>query len=247
MKGILEYKAYLIDLDGTLIDLDFEKFTSEYYRLLFTKMSVYVNPVVFKEALNAGISAMLKNNGKKTNEQVFFEEFNRIVGEKSRELIPVIESFYSDDFKKLKSLACRIEEAREFISVLKKEKKKLVLATNPVFPISAIKERLSWAGIDSSAFDFITSFEVMKSCKPNPSYFKQVLEVISAKPEDTLMIGDDLELDAAAMKAGIDVVIIDKKTSAFELKKGYMKVPGFKYLLNLVKKDMYPEDSHPNS
>lgn len=37
------YKAYLIDLDGTLLDLSFEEFTRSYYQLLIERFKTSLN------------------------------------------------------------------------------------------------------------------------------------------------------------------------------------------------------------
>ncbi|MCX7832552.1 MAG: HAD family hydrolase [Actinobacteria bacterium] len=210
MKRLDKYQLFLLDLDGTLLDLNFNDFTAAYYNLLITKASKLVDPSTFKVALNEGINAMLTNDGSKTNKDAFFEKFNRIIGSGQEEFIEFFEEFYERDFPSLSCFARKVEGAQSFIKTLKDKGKSLVLATNPVFPLAAIKERLKWAGFSISEFDFISSFEVMKACKPNLLYFNQLLEEMGFKATETIMIGDDEELDGGAIYAGIDFVLVDR-------------------------------------
>jgi HAD superfamily hydrolase (TIGR01509 family) len=212
MKRISEYQTYLIDLDGTLLELSFKEFTEEYYGRLVEAVSEKIEAGLFIKALNAGIEAMMKNCGGKTNEEAFYEAFEKVAGPVDAELADTFRRFYEVEFKKLSHHGSPKKGAENFIRKLKSLNKKVVLATNPVFPIEAIEERLRWAGLRKEDFDFITSFEVMKACKPSEIYFRQVLDATDAEPDQAVMIGDDPELDAGALQAGIDVIIIGSRS-----------------------------------
>ncbi len=80
---------------------------------------------------------------------------------------------------------------------------KLVLATQPVFPLVAIRQRLQWAGLEHIRFELITHIENMHACKPSPSYFKEILNELHLQPEQCLMIGNELQTDMAARQIGI--------------------------------------------
>lgn len=228
------YKAYLIDLDGTLLDLSFEEFTRSYYQLLIERFKNFVEPSLFKHALDEGIKAMLQNDGRVTNAEAFYNRFYSIVNGSPEILDPIIEDFYRNDFKSLSRYGRKIEEAAALIELLKKNRKKIVLATNPVFPRIAVEERIRWAGFDPSDFDFIASFETMRACKPNPLFFNQVLELVGVEPDQAVMIGDDPELDLGAAHAGIDVVLIDRKSYRIERTEKVLKVPGIGHMLELL-------------
>lgn len=210
MKKLSSYQLFLLDLDGTLLDLNFNEFTDAYYNLLITKASKMIDPSIFMHALYEGINAMLANDGSKTNMDAFFERFNSIIGAGHEGFIRFFEDFYEKDFPSLKCFANKVEEAQSFLKTLRKLGKSIVLATNPVFPLIAIKERLKWAGLSISDFDFISSFEVMKACKPHPVYFHQILEEMGFKATEAIMIGDDEELDGGAINVGIDFVLVDR-------------------------------------
>ena len=116
--------------------------------------------------------------------------------------------FYETDFDKLKNHCGYNEQANQTIQTLKEKGFVLVLATNPVFPMTAQKKRLSWAGINPDDFTWITSYENSHSCKPNPLYYKEIAEKIGIKPGDCLMVGNDTTEDAAAMLTGADFFLL---------------------------------------
>lgn len=233
MKKINEYAIYLLDLDGTLVDFSFEDFTNHYYRLLIQRFQNLIEPSKFLQALNAGIIAMIKNDGAKTNEEAFFEEFSRVLGEDGRKYESIFQEFYETDFKKLRSLSKKVDGSKEFVKKAKELNKKIVVATNPVFPFKAIEERLRWAGFQTDDFDLITSFELMRACKPNVKYFLQIAEELGIDPSEAVMIGDDAELDLGALDAGMDVVIIGKgKLPEESFNDRVRQVKSFKELLN---------------
>ena len=114
----------------------------------------------------------------------------------------------------------------ECIRILKEKGYQVVVATNPVFPEVAMRERLGWAGVDPEDFALITTYENSCYCKPNPSYYKYIIKVLDKDPEDCLMVGNDVREDMCARQIGIDVflmedyVINEQNEDTFDLKKG---------------------------
>jgi hypothetical protein len=74
---------------------------------------------------------------------------------------------------------------------------KVAVVTNPLFPSTAIEQRLDWAGLPPRAnpFDLITSYEESHFAKPHPEYLAEALAHLGSQPEETLLVGDDLEMD----------------------------------------------------
>ena len=77
------------------------------------------------------------------------------------------------------------------------------VATNPIFPLAAIKERIRWAGLHDIAFDAVTSYEHMTACKPLPGYFAETAAMLGVEADRCLMVGDDRTLDMAAADIGM--------------------------------------------
>lgn len=245
IKKLQKYKAFLFDLDGTLISLDFEKFIEEYYRLLTFKVRPKIPEQVFLSAMDAGLRSLISNGGDKTNKEVFFEAFEAVAGQIDDELVKLFDHFYEVDFDHLSHLASPVPMTRECLFHLKENGKKVVLATNPVFPEKAVRKRISWAGLDDFPFDLITTYEMMHFCKPSDRYFYEVLEIISVSPSETTMIGDDYKLDISASRLAIDVWLINEKEQQGEMNGHYVWKGNFQDFARLVfeayplKKDRY--------
>ena len=85
---------------------------------------------------------------------------------------------------------------------------RLVMATNSWFPESAIKARLRWAGVDAELFEFMTLMDNSHFCKPNPGYYKEILDRLGLAPEECLMVGNDVQEDMSADNLGIKVFLM---------------------------------------
>ena len=85
---------------------------------------------------------------------------------------------------------------------------RVILATNPIFPAVATRARIRWAGLDESDFEFVTSYENSCHCKPNPEYYRDILNRLGIDPEGCLMVGNDAVEDTAAKKLGMDVFLL---------------------------------------
>ena len=90
------------------------------------------------------------------------------------------------------------------------------LATNPVFPQCATMNRIRWAGLDAEDFKVITTYETCTYCKPNPEYFRGILEEFSLDPSECLMVGNDVEEDLAIRSLGVKTYLV---TDTMENKK----------------------------
>ena len=206
---IKHYSAILFDLDGTLLPMDYDEFTKAYFGLLCKRLSEY-NPEMLVAAIWKGTKAMIMNDGTAPNEQRFWDTFAAIVGEDIRMRIPEFDDFYRTDFHKARAVTRPNPHAREIIDCARKHADKVILATNPLFPLCAVEARLSWIGLSPEDFDWITTYENSGFCKPNPLYYTDILNRFSLVPADCLMVGNDVKEDAAAAsQAGLSVHLID--------------------------------------
>lgn len=197
-------KTVLFDLDGTLLPMQQDEFTTAYFDGLSKKLAPYgYEPQRLVGGVWRGTKAMVKNNGTQTNEQLFWKEFAALFGDKVYSDVDKFNEFYETDFDKLKSYCEYNEQAKKAIRALKEKGYTLVLASNPVFPMEAQKKRMLWAGVNPDDFALITSYENSHYCKPNPLYFKEIAERLGVKPSDCLMVGNDTSEDAAAILVGM--------------------------------------------
>ena len=202
-------KAILFDLDGTLLPMQQDEFTTAYFEGLSKKLAGYgYEPQRLIGGVWQGTKAMVKNNGTQTNEQVFWKEFSELFGNKVYNDIDKFNTFYENDFDSLKSHCEYTEQANSMVQILKKKGYTLVLASNPVFPMTAQKKRMQWAGVNPEDFALITSYENSCFCKPNPLYYKEIAEKIGVKPSECLMVGNDTTEDAAAKIMGADFFLL---------------------------------------
>ena len=170
-------KAIFFDLDGTLLPLDEDLFIKTYFKLLSSKLEPfgYDKNDLYK-VIFSGINAMYNNDGKVTNEEVFWNCFKDFYGEerviKDRK---VLDDFYLNEFKLLKSTCKDNSLAREIIDFCKSKNLFIGLSTNPFFPKVATLTRMGFVDLKEEDFDFVTTYEDNYYCKPNPNYFLALL------------------------------------------------------------------------
>ncbi len=202
-------KWVLFDLDGTLLPMDQEVFTKAYFKgLAGTLMPYGYNPEELVSAIWSGTGSMVKNDGSRTNEEAFWDKFYQIFGEGVKEHLPIFDRFYQTDFDKVKEVCGYNPEAKTLVDDLKKKNYRVGLATNPIFPAVATKARIRWAGFSPEDFEFFTTYENSRYCKPNPEYYKSILDTYGINAENCVMVGNDAVEDVAAEKLGIKFFLL---------------------------------------
>lgn len=203
------FKAVLFDLDGTLLPMDMEIFMEEYFKRLTDDFSDYYHPESFKSYIGQATLAMIKNTQPyKTNQEVFMETFIPLVNHRADELIPMFDRFYNQKFNELAGYTKPSPLAAKTVAVFVARGCRLVLATNPLFPAVATKARMGWAGIAHFPWELITTYENSHFCKPNPAYYKEILQKLNLKAEEVLMVGNDPLEDLAAGELGIKTYLV---------------------------------------
>ena len=205
----MSIKAVLFDLDATLLPMDQDEFIESYFKSISAKMAKYgYEPKKLIEAIWSGIKAMVFSTGEKLNEKSFWDEFKTIFGDKALDDIEIHKEYYEKDFDALKSVCGYTPKSNQLIKHLKKKGIVVALATNPVYPAIATEKRIDWAGLDKEDFALVTTFENSHYCKPNPNYYKEILEKLGMKPEECVMVGNDAHEDMIAEKLGIKVFLL---------------------------------------
>jgi len=203
------FNYILFDLDGTLLHFDQDEFAKEYFNLLGGRVAHLVEPKQFTKQLLLSTNEMVKNlDQHKTNEQVFWEHFNENLTIPTQALMLIVEEFYTQDFAQIQRVTKRDSNVRKILQSVIAKGKNMVVATNPIFPMVAVKQRLEWAGVADMPFAHITSYEKCHFCKPNIEYYQEILAQLGCRPEECLMIGNDVEEDLAAGLIGIKTYLV---------------------------------------
>ena len=205
----MNIKAILFDLDGTLLPMDQDLFMKYYFGSLAAKLVPHgYDKDTLVNNVWAGTKAMVMNNGSKTNEEAFWDTFCTLVGKDCRPDMPIFDFFYRNEFAATKNACQPTPAAKEVIDLIKASGKRLILATNPLFPAIATENRITWAGLAKEDFELITTYENSSYCKPNPKYYAEILEKTGLKPEECLMVGNNAEEDMIADTLGMKVFLL---------------------------------------
>lgn len=205
----MRIKYVLFDLDGTLLPMDQDEFTHGYFKLLAQKAAPHgYEPKQLVDAIWSGTAAMVRNDGSATNEATFWRQFAAIYGDRSLADKALFDEFYAVEFEGARSFCGYNPKAAETVHALQRMGLRTVLATNPIFPDAATRSRIRWAGLEPSDFELYTTYETMHFCKPNPAYYREILELLDAAPEECLMVGNDVVEDMAAGSIGMQVFLL---------------------------------------
>ena len=156
----MSIKAVLFDLDGTLLPLDQNEFINGYFKgLIQALLPLGIDPETLKTTVWQGTYAMIKNDGTKTNEEAFFSYFESVCKTDMDKFRTLADDYYATDYKRLIDITHPTPLAREAVRLAGANGRKVILATNPLFPEVAQHTRVCFAGLEPSDFELITTYE----------------------------------------------------------------------------------------
>lgn len=196
-------------MDGTLLPMDIEVFTKAYFVELTKRMrSLGYDSELLYQAVWQGTGAMITNDGSCVNKEKFWEVFTNIIGERVVNDRRVFDEFYEKYFDNVRS-SCGFDPTAEgCVRAAKDTGCKVVLASNPIFPVTAQLKRARWAGVDPELFDYVTSYENCRFCKPNPQYYLDIVNELGIETGECLMIGNDVDEDMCVTNLGMDAFLV---------------------------------------
>ena len=108
------------------------------------------------------------------------------------QLFAAVSSFYAESYPRLQSITSPVALAAELVETLLAQNLLVAIATNPLFPEAATRDRIGWAGLGDciTEFAFITNSENMRFAKPSPAYYAETVARVGVEPDETLLIGD---------------------------------------------------------
>lgn len=198
----------LFDLDGTLLPLEMDTFIGAYFKTLCGRFPQFDSQEVVK-AVWTGTGAMVKNDGSRTNREAFAAVFSQSLGTDYFDHETEFLDYYAKEFQQVAAVCRPTALSRKIVTTLQEKGYTVAVATNPIFPEIATMSRLRWAGLEGVDFPLVTTFETSTYAKPNPKYYRQVCDRLGAKPEDCILIGNDVAEDGAAKALGMEVLLIE--------------------------------------
>ena len=199
----------LFDLDGTLIGMDQDEFIRLYFATLLDKLAeLGYDKKTMLGVLETCIVNTKYNDGRCTNEERFWQTFNELTDGPNEELGAALIEFYNKDFHSVIAGSCTpYPRANDILDCARRNGFRIILATNPLFPAVATHARIRLGGMDPANFEYITAYENSSYCKPNPDYFRELLEKLGIAPDECVMIGNDTRDDFSAHALGIPVFV----------------------------------------
>ena len=199
----------LFDLDGTLLPMDQDVFVKDYFSRIAAKVApAGYDPKQLIDTIWRGTAAMVKNDGSKTNEEAFWNYAVSVYGDKILRDKYLFDEFYETEFDKIKGVCGYHPAAAEIVHSLKEKGFRVALATNPIFPAKATQWRIQWAGLQPEDVELYTTYENSSYSKPNPAYYQDILARLNVKPEECLMVGNDVGEDMIAEQLGMKVFLM---------------------------------------
>ena len=206
-----DYSTLLLDLDGTLLDIEVSFFFGPMVEAMHDLFRDILDMDRFRKGLFGGTEAIMvqpRSDGE-TNMDGFNRTFADLTGMPVPEIVQRFQRFYTEVFPTLSRYGRPVAGASDFLERAREEGYTLCLATNPIFPASAVLERLRWSEVDPDLFPFIPGLENMSTCKPNLNYYLDLASRFDVEPSDCLMVGNDVQQDLPASKTGMGTFLVE--------------------------------------
>ena len=203
-------KNFLFDLDGTLLPMDLKPFIELYLQAFCKRFAdpMQLDPQKLVQGIWDGAVAMGKNDGSCLNREVFWKALNRCCGRDLRMYEKDFDDFYRNEFAAAKKATWENPYAAKTIRLLKEHGRRLIVATNPIFPMAATHARICWAGLRPQDFDYITVYDNCSFSKPQLHYYRDICSFCDVKPEESMMVGNDVDEDMCASRLGMQTYLI---------------------------------------
>jgi HAD superfamily hydrolase (TIGR01549 family) len=187
----------LLDLDNTLLGNEMGDFLPVYLKKLSQRFPQWPAEEFIQKLMAATQVMVRKNQPRFTLEESFDQVFYPSLGIDKNAIIENLNAFYEEEFPKLQYTTRQRPEAVHLVDQAFSAGYQVVIATNPIFPLSAIRHRLAWAGlpIDRYPFHLVTSFERLHFSKPNSAYYAEICAQLGYPEHPIVMVGDNMEDD----------------------------------------------------
>lgn len=192
----------LFDLDDTLLKNEMGVFLPSYFSLIQNSLADLLPPErMLPFFLSATQRMMEEQRMDRPLLDVFFDHFLSDTGLSLDEIHEPLDAFYADVYPTLRSATAPVPGAQDVVRTFAERGYRLAVATNPLFPETAVRQRVAWAElpVPLARFELVTANETFHFSKPNPAYYAEVLGYLGW-PEMPVVIGNDPlnDVEAAA-------------------------------------------------
>ncbi len=206
-------KTVFLDLDDTLLRTYTDKFVEQYVIGLTASILEHY-PALAQASVSPGkvlqraLGTTIQNlDPTLINAEVFGRAVQDMLDLPVDSMQALLDDYHQEPYSKLASLTDRIDAAASLIDQLADMGIAVVIATNPVFQLKPVLQRLAWAGLDRPRvpFTFVSNIEELHYTKPHPHFYEELLARTGAEADETIMVGDSLTEDMIpAAQAGLN-------------------------------------------
>ena len=196
IQGIIRLTTILFDLDDTLLYTKMAHFLPAYFKALGEAFIDIATENVLTQQIKYAVDKMAMNQhpGKMLRD-IFAENFYKPLATTKEDCMEMLSHFYQVEYPKLKQITNQKPEAVELVKWCQSQGMTMAIATNPVFPDAATRQRIDWAGLDIDDFAFYSSYENFHFTKPNLAYYAEVLGHLGWPDGPIVMVGDNITHD----------------------------------------------------
>ena len=197
-------KAVLLDLDNTLLHNPDRQFSAAFRQRFDQHFMECYGIEGASDALRRGIRSLgAAPDGRSTNADIILSCLSDGLTLTHQAIAYALASFYDGAYNQLKALTAVVAGANVLVENLLNQNLLVAIATNPIYPETAILRRLDWAGLSSfvADFAFVSHNDNMHFAKPDAAYFAEVVARVGVEPDEALIIGDSLENDVEPARA----------------------------------------------
>ncbi len=203
-------RTALFDLDGTLLPVEMDFFLKHYMDALAGSFARVMPRAAFDKALLGATFETINNMDPSIgNLDAFAAAFTRRSGLAWDKVWPTIRRYYVEVYPDLRRHIPDGADARDVVRRCIDGGWDVVLATQPLFPEIAVRERMRWCGIDSLPWKFVSTLDNMHFCKPHLEYYREVLDAAGLDPLRCVMIGNDMQEDMVAKRLGMKTFLVE--------------------------------------
>jgi len=182
-------QAILFELEGTLMNIDTADFMRNYLGILAPRFAHLISPDKFsKQLLKSLETSQSDSKPGQTNMQTFYDDFSKATGQSFLTLQPIFEAFYESDFPALRCLVQPIPQGVKVVEYAIQQGFLTAVASNPVLPLSAIREHVRWAGLTPEQFKVIPALDNFHFFKPQLGFYIEVAEKLGVTPDSCLLV-----------------------------------------------------------